>query len=1124
MEASTMADQSSGPLGLPPTVWVVIIVGLAGALAATQHPFQDVRPGDPTTSAYRHAPSEDQDIEARQWEDPFSAVAIARRAATKSGSASSPPADDSHTTRRLNADRTKEPSDRTKDPAHLLVVGVMVPGAPYADDIETRRRTRYAILAGLYQEGYVPDDSEHIGFIFLPELSTEIPNAHNIAAYEWLHAENDWLHAEMSAHPARNPRILLLWLDQDGFRDRPLARFSLIVGDIAGDAPLDAVSAVIIGPADSAGLQAMSTELDQGPQNDCELIAATRRHISIYSPRATALDWLIVSDQVKSRYSDMANDQNADHFHDRCANVTLYRTVASDFTVVSALYKELQYRGVRNVGEIALVTERDTLYARLISRYFNNCEGTKRVKDRYTVTWSGEGEDAPSTDAADDKIQPQCFTYLRGLDGLAPPAPNSADTAQSSSDTKSATTPSAPPAPLAQESATGQGQFDYLRRLATTLASARDDPACGRVARILALGGEPGEGEHACGRNIKAIGVVGSDIYDKLLVLQALRPAFPRYIFFTTDLDARLTDGQNLQWTRGMIVGSSLGLSLRPELQQSVPPFRDSYQTATYYSTRQAVRQFIDAQAEPSEEQDKEARELAAIDLFWTGRPHVFEIGRTQAFDLSARKDSSSPCKKLRKCPSIAAWRQPPMWSTGSFSVYLMCAGVAMLMVCLAAGAAMGKTWIMSLASPTGALARKRLSAALGSLVIFACLAMIAWSILVHALIDGGRRIPTPIFSGASHWTAGIVEALSIVLVVTLVLRGQRVLGTNAAEMLRSFKIPRDAPTLIDKYRSWLTVSGNHRRWKERLWFPIRQLSGNKKDPLVRSAAEAATSAPTPLDEISELEALIGQYLYRGRWSARFLRVLILTVISSIVLVALEYLLMVFEFNLGISLVNGFALIDFHYVERGIENVISFINLLAIQFLIFWVADALFLTRSFALALAKDRSHWPDDVLKEKAQELGLCKSWTAMWLNLRLIAWRTGRVANLIWYPSIMIALMAGAALTVEFGELGFASNPIALVISAAFVIGAAVMLRRVAESWRNDVLFRLDDGRLRALGTPGANQQVPQLDCLSERVRALSEGAFAPYSQQPLVRAVLVPAITYGTTVGLQYLHING
>src|SRR5579859_2298074 len=858
-----MADQSPGPLGLPPTVWVVVIVGLAGALAATQHPFQDVRPGGAATPAYRHAPSEDQDIEARQWEDPFSAVAIARRGAAslKDGSPSPPSDEETHSIgHRLSAERLKEP-------AHVLVVGAMVPGAPYADDIENRRRIRYAVLAGLYQEGYVPDDSEHIGFIFLPELSAEIPRPHNIAAYEWLHRET-------STHPARNPRVLLLWLDQDGFRDRPLARFSSIVEEIARGAATDSVSAAIIGPADSSGLTAMSAELDQGTKNDCQLIAATRRHISIYSPRATALDWLIVSDQVKSRFPDTETDQHADHFHDRCSNVDLYRTVASDFTVVRAVYKELQYRGVRNVGEIALVTERDTLYARLISRYFNGCDGTPPVRDRFTVTGFVEDEEASEDDAADDKSQPQCFTYLRGLDGLVPPAPNAGDLAPTSSDAKSGAAEGAPPAPLAQESATGQGQLDYLRRLATALASTRDDPACGRVAKILTLGDQSGENEYRCGRHIKAIGVVGSDIYDKLLVLQALRRAFPRYIFFTTDLDARLTDRQNLEWTRGLVVGSSLGLSLRPELQRSVPPFRDSYQTATYYSTMLAVHQFLDADAKLAGEREKAAIEPTEIDLSWTRRPHVFEIGRTQAFDLSPHKDSGGACVKISECRSIAAWRQPPIWSTGSFSFYFICAGIVVLTVFLAAVAAMGKTWMANLASPqtssAGAAAtapRKRLFVAALSPIITACIAIIAWAALVGALTNGGRRIPTPIFSGANHWTAGIVEALSILLVITLVVRGQRMLGTNAAELLVAFKFPRDAPTLIDKYRSWLMMSGNHRRLRERLWFPVRRLSGNKKDPLVRPAAEVAKSAPTPLDEISELEALVGQYLYRGRWS-----------------------------------------------------------------------------------------------------------------------------------------------------------------------------------------------------------------------------------------------------------------
>jgi amino acid permease len=155
---------------------------------------------------------------------------------------------------------------------------------------------------------------------------------------------------------------------------------------------------------------------------------------------------------------------------------------------------------------------------------------------------------------------------------------------------------------------------------------------------------------------------------------------------------------------------------------------------------------------------------------------------------------------------------------------------------------------------------------------------------------------------------------------------------------------------------------------------------------------------------------------------------------------------------------------------------------------------------------------------------LGLPRTWTEYWLDLRLIAWRTGRVASLIWYPSLMIAVMAVAALTVEFGEFGFASNPIALVISAGFVVCAGVMLRRIAEAWRSDVLFRLEDAKLHALQLPNPGDvNVEQLDRLSERVKALSDGAFAPYSQQPMVRAVFVPALTYGATAGLQYLHIS-
>ena len=64
----------------------------------------------------------------------------------------------------------------------------------------------------------------------------------------------------------------------------------------------------------------------------------------------------------------------------------------------------------------------------------------------------------------------------------------------------------------------GPQQYDRVRALAETIRR-----------RYSAHGGM-----------VAAVGIVGSDTYDKLVLLQALRPMLPEAIFFTTDLDANL--------------------------------------------------------------------------------------------------------------------------------------------------------------------------------------------------------------------------------------------------------------------------------------------------------------------------------------------------------------------------------------------------------------------------------------------------------------------------------------------------------------------------------------------------------------------------------------------------------
>ncbi|MGS0756530.1 hypothetical protein ACVBEH_18975 [Roseateles sp. GG27B] len=61
--------------------------------------------------------------------------------------------------------RNKLNADGQDGLAQSLVVVALVPGNPFVGAEEGRRRTRYAVLAGLQAQGYVPDNAERIGLL-----------------------------------------------------------------------------------------------------------------------------------------------------------------------------------------------------------------------------------------------------------------------------------------------------------------------------------------------------------------------------------------------------------------------------------------------------------------------------------------------------------------------------------------------------------------------------------------------------------------------------------------------------------------------------------------------------------------------------------------------------------------------------------------------------------------------------------------------------------------------------------------------------------------------------------------------------------------------------------------------
>lgn len=159
--------------------------------------------------------------------------------------------------------------------------------------------------------------------------------------------------------------------------------------------------------------------------------------------------------------------------------------------------------------------------------------------------------------------------------------------------------------------------------------------------------------ENSLARNnekIKAVVLFGTDVYDKILIMKALRPYFPGAFFCTSDLDALFLSSQDLKWTRNLVVVSGFGFTLQKELQGHILSFRSSRQTAQYFATLAALNASID--------------ELQSIDE----KNQVITItGSRRGCSKSAEQEQSTsrPIARGRKenCPSPLD-RKSSSWKT----------------------------------------------------------------------------------------------------------------------------------------------------------------------------------------------------------------------------------------------------------------------------------------------------------------------------------------------------------------------------------------------------------------------------------------------------------------------------
>lgn len=1029
-------------------------------------PFRAARPENPRLGIDKAQSAED--VQARLWEDPFAAVA---RHSPK-GTASQRQHTDDHG--HSIGDLTLQFEERSLRPG-LVIMSVMVFGGPYPEDQEGRIRTRHAVLSALGRLEYAPRDENHIGYIqHQPCIATEATCLPEYIPYEWF-ISTDSQHSR--------PAVLVLWLDDKQFQAKPWQKLAYFVAKIKKRFSDKEVRFVVQGPAGSTVLRAMAKEEIDNTNNNIELNAL--KGVEIYSPKATvAENYLDVGGLLRDTFNELLIDDGRGGF---------YRTIGTDTALAKTLINEIKRRtppSRRGVcpPHIALISEWDTFYGRTFPKAF-------RDELRRNIDYKNHCKKQ-----IDNRLHR--VTYLRGIDGQGPAS--ALERKDQAGDTKHANRPDQ----SSIERPVGPGQFDYLRRLAESLE---------RKNKELAQ-----DSQHDGHERIAAIGVVGSDVYDKLLVLQALRDRFPNAIFFTTDLDANLMHPQELEWTRNLIVASHFGLELHPHWQEDVHPFRGSYQTAHFFATRLAL--------DPAARQDHQASEgydlQQEINLL-LGEPRIFEIARSGAFDLSVngeRHATSGETANGSQCPIPIHPRRTDLVATGA----------RQLMVLL------GQLWLWVLTAlllmVTFVALYHRISTrrSIDHLLDagFLLVAVLSGGLLSLMVVTQGEEgEPLAWFEGISIWPTSYMRLFAALLALYFVIRAWRNLSENVNNLDATYFQPRSYQADIQNETSQtaeqavvVTDGGALRYWqhyRDRQVHGValpRYRTGGKRTNLLgrifwcepRYRYSALPSEDAGDSEEQRLVRLWIDYHEQDLLRRRLRRVLLLTILfwlfASVTFAS---------FGPVYTPARGDRSFEVHQI------IIRYLAAPLLTFLIFWVVDATKRAVWLVKELCKNDMHWPEATREHFARRLNIDKKFLSPWINIQFIGEHTAVIHRLIYLPVVVILILILSRAT-YFDDWNF-PLPLIIVLSLLFAysIYNAIILRGAAEHARSAAIDRLHEDLIKAAGGRQEDDQrrAEQLKLLLDEVRGIRQGAFLPLPKQPWLRGILLLIGGSGSLAYLEY-----
>jgi hypothetical protein len=806
-----MADNNKPKFDLPWATLLPLLAVLAGVIA-TYKPLVSERPSVPSEKT---APViAEQDVDARLWQDPIG-VAQKQKALLESEKQQDVAQKGIAELHQLPAlAQLLRERAKTFD-GNVLLLAAMLDAGPYSEQAESRLRARQAVLEGLSESGFVPVDGEHIGFVTaawppqihnssspLPAACTSSPAIANALLLPW--EECEAINDSAKVFPPGTKRVVVIWLPAVNFNPYPLRYFAALVDQLAPGEVRENIKIRLIGPANSTGLQNMVREVQWHLDCLSPKLQKVLDGVSIISPRATASDSTLLAAANAPPGYDRVNTFIEEEFRWRThCNLRFVRTIAPDDVVLRDLIAELGRRDIymvsqmtpdgrpipRQLSHVVVLSEWDTPYGR-------------SLRDTFAAEASRYG--AAKVVEHPEKQAPRinAYQYLRGIDGRLPG--DSAKDNQRDQDQKTDLGKNA----IAVEATEGLNQSDYLRRLARQMKE--DDTRWQR--------------EHGSG--IRAIGLLGSDIYDKLMILRALRPQFPGVVFFTNNYDAHFERRDDWDYAHNLIIASPFGSAL-PETysQQHIAPFRDANQTSMYVGTLVATTRMEEKVAD-----------------YFSWQPRIFEISRHGAFDLSE--------------PWYLEGKNLAVSEKTWFRDWLSTRGVIWWLVLMAFTVLATAGWIsVSIARRTlagGGTAIERLKRALVSTTFWVVCGgpLIVFLVALIAQYWASEE-PLIFFSGISIWPTEMVRLIALMLAIFFMFKASFDLRANARRIEADYSF---APLPLTPFR-WQDLGIGFERWQ-------------MKDSSRRSrfSAEEAWHA----------------YLCRNKFWPRFIRVGILFVLYSI--------------------------------------------------------------------------------------------------------------------------------------------------------------------------------------------------------------------------------------------------